>query len=422
MPDFNGPDGFTFMVNDGTVDSNAANISVTVNAINDPPVANPDFVVTDQDQLVDITLTASDVENDPLTFSVVPGGPMHGTLTGAPPDVTYTPDLQYNGPDGFEFIANDGQDDSQPALVDITVNPINQPPEVLDLVVQTNQDESVDIDLTATDPDGDPIASYVVQTNPIEGVLSGTPPNLTYTPGPGFYGQDSFTYTAEDLQGAISDPALVTIEINGRPVAVDDGVVCGINLFVGFSPLDNDFDPDGFLDGASILITEQPQFGTVAVGIGGVMYQPIPGYFGYDSFKYTVTDDQGAVSVPATVTVLVNTLEVTINEFSPAEHWVEIANRTAFPAAFSGWTIAGQVIVTNVVPSGQCAVIDLPGVDLSTGFIRLFTDMGQLADSVNMDAACYTGTGTFLSLATPGTTGDDCTDYKWKAISTKGQL
>jgi hypothetical protein len=92
-----------------------------------PPEADDQAVVTDENTPVDIILTASDINGDPLTFSIV-DPPSDGTLTGPPPDVTYTPDPFFNGSDGFTFIANDGGFDSNIATVSITVASVDQAP------------------------------------------------------------------------------------------------------------------------------------------------------------------------------------------------------------------------------------------------------------------------------------------------------
>ncbi|MGC9036977.1 MAG: cadherin domain-containing protein, partial [Verrucomicrobiia bacterium] len=104
-PNYNGGDSFTFKVNDGQYDSSIATVSITVMPVNDPPVANPQTVTTPEDTAVSITLTGSDIENDPLTFAIV-AGPAHGTLSGTPPNVTYTPAANYNGSDSFTFKVN----------------------------------------------------------------------------------------------------------------------------------------------------------------------------------------------------------------------------------------------------------------------------------------------------------------------------
>ena len=75
-----------------------------------------------------ITLTGSDVDGDPLTFSVATN-PAHGTLSGTAPNLTYTPTAGYIGPDSFTFRASDGQATSAPAAVDISVTHVNHAPD-----------------------------------------------------------------------------------------------------------------------------------------------------------------------------------------------------------------------------------------------------------------------------------------------------
>src|SRR5439155_161761 len=104
---YNGPDSFTFKANDGSLDSNVATVSITVTAVNDAPIAQPQIVSTPEDTAKQITLVATDVDNVSLTYSIV-DGPLHGTLNQDSNGVyTYTPNLDYNGADSFTFKAND---------------------------------------------------------------------------------------------------------------------------------------------------------------------------------------------------------------------------------------------------------------------------------------------------------------------------
>jgi hypothetical protein len=75
----------------------------------------------DEDGSLPITLTGTDPNGDPLTYTVTTP-PAHGTLGGTAPNLTYTPNANYNGPDSFAFKVNDGLADSAPATVSITVN------------------------------------------------------------------------------------------------------------------------------------------------------------------------------------------------------------------------------------------------------------------------------------------------------------
>jgi hypothetical protein len=78
-------------------------------------------VTTDEDTAVGVTLTGHDVDGDHLVFT--PTVPAHGSLRGLSPHFTYTPHLDYVGPDKFEFAASDGITDSPPATVTISVGP-----------------------------------------------------------------------------------------------------------------------------------------------------------------------------------------------------------------------------------------------------------------------------------------------------------
>ena len=98
--------------------------SITVNTA---PVANNQALTTDEDIAVAITLTGSDVESDPLSFTVATG-PTNGSLSGAAPNLTYTPNAGFSGSDGFTFTANDGFSDSNTATVSITVNTVIEVP------------------------------------------------------------------------------------------------------------------------------------------------------------------------------------------------------------------------------------------------------------------------------------------------------
>jgi hypothetical protein len=68
-----------------------------------------------------ITLNGSDIEGDPLTFKV-DSPPAHGTWTLIGQDFIYTPAAGYSGADSFTFVANDGNLDSEPALVSVKIN------------------------------------------------------------------------------------------------------------------------------------------------------------------------------------------------------------------------------------------------------------------------------------------------------------
>jgi MBG domain-containing protein/Big-like domain-containing protein/Kelch motif protein/galactose oxidase-like protein len=109
--DYNGADSFKFKINDGELDSNEATVSITVYPVNDAPTANAQSVTTDDFTPLAIALTGTDIETDPanLTFTIV-DAPLHGSLSGIPPNVTYAPNFNYKGPDSFTFTVTDRGD------------------------------------------------------------------------------------------------------------------------------------------------------------------------------------------------------------------------------------------------------------------------------------------------------------------------
>jgi len=119
-------------------------------------------------------LTGSDVDGNALTYSIV-AAPTHGTLTGTAPNLTYTPALNYDGPDGFTFKVNDGTIDSNTATVSITVTPVNDGPVANNQTISVAEDTPTGIMLSATDVDGNAL-TFILLSSPTHGTLSGTAP------------------------------------------------------------------------------------------------------------------------------------------------------------------------------------------------------------------------------------------------------
>ena len=301
--DFQGIDSFTFTVNDGNADSNVGTVTITVLPVNDAPVAQDQSLQTDEDQALPVTLTGTDVDNDPLSFNVVTQ-PQNGTLSGVAPDLTYTPNSDFNGTDLFTFTVNDGELDSNVATVSITVNPLNDAPLADDQSLTTDEDQALPVTLTGSDPDGDPL-SYALVNQPQNGTLSGDAPDLTYTPNADFSGSDSFTFLVNDgeLDSSVATVNITVNPLNDAPVAVDSSVVTDEDQAIS-TPLSAS-DPEG--DVITFNIVSQPQNGSLSGDAPDLTYSPNADFNGSDSFTFIVNDGQLDSNV-ATVSITVNPL------------------------------------------------------------------------------------------------------------------
>lgn len=133
---FTGTDQFTFFVHDGQNQSSLATVTITVNPVNDPPIAASETYTVDEDSVLSLVAPGvlgndSDVEGDALSASVATGT-AHGTLAlAADGALIYTPDANFFGTDSFTYQAFDGTVSSTPVAVSIDVLPVNDVPVVI---------------------------------------------------------------------------------------------------------------------------------------------------------------------------------------------------------------------------------------------------------------------------------------------------
>ena len=305
-----GRDSFNFKTNDGTVDSNTATVSVTINAVNDAPVTTSGSLTTNEDTAASGTLSASDADGDVLSFSLVTNGTLGTAViinlaTGA---FSYTPNAGVSGSDSFTFKVNDGTVDSNTATVSVTINAVNDAPVATSSSLTTDEDTPTSGTLSASDPDGDAL-TYSVVTNGTLGtavITNAATGAFTYTPNLGATGSDSFTFLASDGQfnttvGTVS----VTINVvNGSPVTTDEILITDEN--VPASGTLSASDPDG--DALSFSLVTNGTLGSAVItdaAEGAFIYTPNPGAKGTDSFTFKAND--GLVdSSTATVTVNIN--------------------------------------------------------------------------------------------------------------------
>jgi VCBS repeat-containing protein len=202
--------------------------------------------------------------------------------------------------------ANGGIDFSGTQSFTITVINVNDAPIPKDDRFVVSEEKFLTVNAPGVlgndqDMEGDAITA-VKLSNPTHGVLSfNANGSFTYQPNPNFVGNDTFTYEATD--GSLtSTPATVTISVapvNDAPVAVDD-VASSDGHPVTINVVANDTDPDG--DFLRVGTYTRPTLGSVTRLGNSLVYTPLPGAVGNDTFNYTVSDGNGGFDT-GTVTV-----------------------------------------------------------------------------------------------------------------------
>jgi len=263
--------------------------------INNPPVAQAQAKSLKEDNSVSVTLIGTDEDNDALTYKIIKE-PDFGKLKGKLPNVEYSPNKDYNGDDSFSYIANDGQEDSKEAVVDISVEPVNDKPIAKKDSINLNEDNQAVVNALENDIDvdqGDTL-DIVSASNPAHGITKVKNGKVIYTPNLNYHGTDSFSYTIKDSSGATATaPILLDIaSINDVPIAKEDNITTARNKAVTIDVLANDSDADN--EPITIKSITQPNSGTAKIKNNKIAYIPNKIFFGKDKVEYTVTDSHGA--------------------------------------------------------------------------------------------------------------------------------
>lgn len=277
-------------------------VALHIGKANSIPVAMSQSVTLQEDSSKAVVLQGSDADGETLAYSVV-AQPAHGTISGTVPNVTYTPNLHYSGNDSFAFKVNDGHTDSESATVSIVIGAINYAPVASPQSVIATTNVAKTITLGASDVEN-PTLAYSVVTQATHGLVTGTPPNVTYTPTTDYFGTDSFTFKAND--GSLdSNTATISIVVNHLPIPnipstvyVSKDTAQPITLSAS--------DPDG--DNLTYSISTNPSHGTLTGTGASLTYTPAAGYLGSDAIGFKVSDGK-TQSAEALISIAVVTVE-----------------------------------------------------------------------------------------------------------------
>jgi VCBS repeat-containing protein len=307
------------------VEGSVGIVTIVVESSNAAPETASDSYTVDEDQslLVDaegVLENDTDADGDALT-AVLVGAPAHGTVMLTDDgNFEYTPNANFFGTDSFAYAASDGVADSEPTIVDITVNAVNDAPRADDDSYTVREDETLVVETDGvlandSDIDGDALTPVVVG-QPLHGTVTlAEDGSFEYRPDADFHGADRFTYAAND---GSEDSNLATVSIVVE--AVNDAPVAGADAFstregetlVVDAPgvLANDSDVEG--DALTAVLVDEPLHGTVTLAADGSFeYTPDADFNGTDRFAYAA-DDGLEGSQPTVVEITVTPIDLAI--------------------------------------------------------------------------------------------------------------
>lgn len=309
-----GTDTFTYVANDGYVDSNSATVTVTITNVNDAPVARfSGSLSVIEDIPKSGQLAGSDIDGDALSFHLIAQATLGDVVitnanTG---EFVYTPKPNATGNDSFYFSSYDGALESTPLRVPVVITNVNDTPTANDMgPLSLHSDEASTIKLAGLDVDGDALL-YSIVTQPKRGklTLTANTGNVVYTPnGAADLGADNFTYRVNDATST-SNTASVSLTVlavnhapigNAQRISVFEGVAYG-GVLTGS---DSDANPLTF------SIVANGKLGTAEISnakTGVFVYTPKSGVSGDDYFTFKVGDgdkESAAITVNATITAL----------------------------------------------------------------------------------------------------------------------
>ncbi|WLQ13953.1 tandem-95 repeat protein [Hahella aquimaris] len=393
----------------GISDKTTLNFTTT----NLQPTAANDSDSTNEDNSVAISVLDNDSDEDGSLNAasvMVASGPSNGsasvnTGTGV---ITYTPDDNFNGSDSFTYTVEDNNSlASSAATVTITVNAVNDAPVAVADLASTLEDTPVSIDVADNDTDvdtGDAVdaSTITIVTGPSDGSAVVNSGQVDYTPDANFNGTDTFTYTIEDSNGAMSAAGTVTVNVtsvNDLPAAAADTSTVDEDNSVDIDVLDNDSDVDGVVDATTVTVQTAPTHGSTSVNstTGVITYTPTADFNGSDTFTYTVKDDSDGTSNAATVTITVNSVNdapVAADDIATLlEDVAHTINVLGNDSDVDGALVASSVEVVTAPTSGGASV------NTSTGAIIYTPD----SDFNGSDSLTYRVQDNLGEWSAPGT-------------------
>ena len=302
-PDFFGEAVIDYTITDGNGGFDDSRVFVTVNNVNDAPVANDDTAITGVGESVTIPVLVNDTDadNDPLTVTAATS-PNGDVVINSDGTITFTPTPGFTGDASIDYTVDDGNGGTDTAQVSVSVGETSGPPVAVDDTAVTNEDTEVTIPVLAndTDPEDDTL-TVTAATSPNGDVVINDNGTITFTPAPDFNGEAVITYDITDGNGGVDTAeVVVTVNpVNDGPLAEDDTAIVNAGGTVVVPVLLNDSDIEN--DPLTVISASSPN-GTVEINPDNTLsFTPADGFTGDAVVNYTISD--GELTDPAVVFV-----------------------------------------------------------------------------------------------------------------------
>jgi LPXTG-motif cell wall-anchored protein len=377
---YSGTDAFTYVVTDGAGQVSApATVTVTI-----APTAGDDARGTTTDAPVTLSDLRANDAGSLLTITAV-GDPGKGgsASLGSDGSVTYTPLKGFSGTETFTYTVTDSASQSRTATVTMTVAPV-----ATDDAYRT----SVDVPLTLTDlranDRGTALRVTAVSACTVGGTAVVSDRDVVFTPGAGWSGVDTFTYTATDVEG---QQVTATVTVTVVPTAVDDEGTAQAGTPVTLAALRANDAGDalrvtavrGTSAGGAVSVTPD----------GDVAYTAASGFSGRETFDYEVTD---SASQTATATVV-----MTVSPTAVADRRLATADTTVALTGLRDNDLGRGLRITSVARGDQGGTATI-GAD---GDLRYTPAIGfsgvELLDYTVTDSSGGTSTTTVTIVVAP---------------------
>ncbi|GJL87863.1 MAG: hypothetical protein DHS20C03_15720 [Minwuia thermotolerans] len=454
-------DSFAYTATDTSGSTNDATVTITINGVNDAPVADPDTIAATEDAVATANIIANDQEldqGDVLTVTAVDGVAgnvgQQVTLTSgalltvnADGSLVFDPNGQFetlgagaSAQEQFFYTISDGNGGADGSTVTIDIAGVNDAPVAGDDAVTTTEDAAVAGSVLGNDADVDQgdvltvgavngeagsvgsqvtLASGALITLNADGTFDYDPNGQFEALAIGASAADSFSYTVQDGNGG-NDTGTVSVTVNGvndAPDAIDDVIATDEDSGTTGSLIGNDVDVDGDPLVVSAVNGQAGDVGSaLTLGSGAALTVNADGTFVFDpngqfeslaagatatdSFTYTISDGNGG-SDSATATVTITGVN---DEPDAVDDAVTVTE--------SG-TVTGAVLTNDVdVDDGDALTVTaVNGVAASVGASVVLPSGATLTLNADGTFSYDAATSALFDALAAGATGNDSFTY-----------